>query len=95
MDANKDQRLSRKEVLAQCRADRRYADLLKLPPHVREADGTFARFTATFLEMNTSRTGFVTESELAEYLGIPPALPKGPSDAQRDRARSAQVGEEL
>lgn len=73
VDSNGDRRLSRKEVLVRCRADRRYADLLKLPPRIREADGTFARFTNLFLAMNLSRSGFVTEGELAEYLGIPPA----------------------
>jgi hypothetical protein len=73
VDANGDRRLSRKEVLVRCRADRRYADLLKLPPRIREADGTFARFTNIFLAMNVLRTGYVTEGELAEYLGIPPA----------------------
>lgn len=95
LDANKDQRLSRKEVLVRCRADRRYADLLKLPPHVREADGTFARFTQCFMEMNTSRTGYVTENELAEYLGIPPAVRKAASGAQRGEAASARDAEDV
>ena len=82
-------------MLTRCRADRRYADLLKLPPRVREADGTFARFTATFMEMNKSRTGYVTQNELAEYLGIPPAVCKGASAAQRSESGSARGADDL
>lgn len=73
VDANGDGMLSRREYLVRIRRDRKYADFLRMPPRVKQADGTLHKFVQIFLEINISRTGFITRNELAAYLGVPPA----------------------
>lgn len=74
VDTDKDGLLSKKEYLTKIRRDRKYADFLKMPVRIRESDGTLDKFNDIFQNINSSRTGFVTENELAEYLGVPSAF---------------------
>ena len=67
VDVNGDALLSRFELLIKMRHQRKYADFLKLPPRIKEGDGTYAKFIAKFLEIDHSRDGFISEAELEEY----------------------------
>jgi hypothetical protein len=69
VDQNGDRQVSRRELLVKMRQDRKYADFLKLPPHIRERDGTFRIFTAFFLSLDNSQDGFIDEAELSDHFG--------------------------
>jgi hypothetical protein len=69
VDMDGDLLVSKKEYLVKIRHDRKYADILKMPPRVRQADGTLEQFFDIFHAINCSRTGKFTQNELAHYLG--------------------------
>jgi Ca2+-binding EF-hand superfamily protein len=69
VDLDGDGLVSKKEYLVKIRKDRKFADFLKMPVRVRQADGTLERFIEMFQAINCSRTGRFTTNELAYYLG--------------------------
>jgi hypothetical protein len=73
VDSNHDHVLSRQEYLACIRRDRKVADFVKMPPRIKQADGSLDQFISIFEAINVSRTGFITESELAAFMGVKPA----------------------
>lgn len=79
--------VSKKEYLVKIRTDRKYADFLKMPPRIRQSDGTLDRFFDIFHAINISRTGTITTNELAYYLGCNPQ-----SDLLSERSVTPSVG---
>lgn len=77
-DRNGDKQISRREVLLLMRSDRKYADFLKLPPTIRQADGTFQKFIDFFVSLDTSLDGLIDADELTAHLG---AADEAPADA--------------
>lgn len=74
VDSNGDGFVSKMEYLVKIRKDRKYADFLKMPPRVCQADGTLEQFFDIFHAINYSRTGKFTQNELALYLGCHPRV---------------------
>lgn len=73
VDTDKDGRVSRKEYLTKIRKDRKYADFLKMPPRIRQGDGTLEKFIETFQDINCLQNGRFSVNELAFYLGCAPS----------------------
>ena len=72
VDVNGDGLVSKMEYLDTIRKDRKYADFLKMPPRICQADGTLEQFFDIFHAINCSRSGKFTQNELAHYLGCKP-----------------------
>lgn len=90
VDADKDGRVTRKEYLTKIRKDRKYADFLKMPPRIRQGDGTLEKFIDTFQAINCSRTGRFSANELAFYLGCTPSAGSLCEESSRFSAASRQ-----
>lgn len=86
VDMDGDSLISKKEYLVKIRKDRKYADFLKMPPRVCQADGTLEQFFDIFHAINCSRTGKFTRNELAHYLGC------NPLGLSSERSVAASVG---
>lgn len=91
VDENGDGLISKKDYLATIRRDRKYADFLKMPPRISQADGTLEQFFDIFHAINYSRTGKFTQNELAYYLGCKPK-PELTSERSIAASDTASVG---